>query len=315
MQSMEYGFCCPDCSSGLVDAGDEYACPSCGVVREKEVLEPEGPRTPLGHERGGEHLGSYLGSFETTRGERLSGGFLKTNSTYRYLKLISDHGNRQDRSAYACEKLIERVGERLLLPDVVLRQATAVAKKVLPVVRRGRRVSLAAVAAYSLIASCKIEGNTSVSAREIVGAFADQGKKVKTSAIIYLSLEAPVRMSPRRAEEYLSLVLARLSGDARFARGLATAAVPSTAYINSLRTGAAKILGALREDVKAGHRPCALAATSVYTAELMMAQKESRGRRLTQGDVARCGDTAEYTVREQYREIFMPMSESLMTQG
>jgi transcription initiation factor TFIIIB Brf1 subunit/transcription initiation factor TFIIB len=314
MQSLECGFSCPDCSSELVDVGDEYACPSCGVVREKEVLELEGPKSSLGHERGAQHLGSYLGTFETTRAERLSGGFQNTNSNYRYMKLISDYGNHEDRSAYACEKLIERVGEKLLLPEVVLRQAVLLAKKVLPAARQGGRASLAAVAAYSLIASCKIEGNASISEREIIGAYRDLGKKVKASSIIRLSLDAGVKTSPRRAEQYLSMVLARLSGDDRCAKAIGCARVSPTAYLNSLRSEAAKILGVLREDVKAGHRPCALAATSIYTAEVILAGCESRARRLTQGDVARCGDTAEYTVREQYREIFMPLVDALILQ-
>lgn len=304
MQSLEYGEACAECRSLLVDVGDELVCQGCGIVTEKEVLElgaaPRGVRGPPTSQQ----LGSYMGSAEMTRKERRSKGLSEGNSTYAYLKLVSDFAGREDGSANACERMIERVSEKLCFPRVVTTEAASIAKKVLGMERHGKRITIAAVSAYSLIAACKLEGVVSASVAEIIEAYAAMGRRVSSSSIIQLSLESPVKTRARRAEEYLSRVMAKLSMDARLMQQVEGEGIPQQAYFNSLRQEAAEVLAGAEGDRKVGHRPCALAATAVYAAEVVLAEREGRKRRLTQKLLAECGDTAEYTVREQYREIF-----------
>jgi transcription initiation factor TFIIIB Brf1 subunit/transcription initiation factor TFIIB len=311
MQSLDYGSRCPDCLAEMVDVGDEFVCPVCGVVGEKEVLEFRGLGNPVTSDFTGQSLGSYLGSAEVTLRERRSKGFSKANSSYRYLKALSDFGGREDGPLYSCAKMIERTSERLSLPKIVGRQAITIAKKVLRSAKRDRRVTLAAVSAYSIIASCKIEGVTSVSVREIVQAHAELGRRVKASSIIQLSLDSPIKTSARRPEEYLTRTLAKLSSSEKLVRELQAEGVSRTVYFNSLRETAGEILALVGRDSMDGHRPCALAATAIYSAERVLANREFRSGRMTQRDLATCGDTAEYTIREQYREMFMGAVEKM----
>jgi transcription initiation factor TFIIIB Brf1 subunit/transcription initiation factor TFIIB len=294
---------CQECTTPLIDVGDELVCPSCGLVKEKSTVDAAGradPKLPL---FGRQPLGSYMGARRITvedRNSRISGN----NTRYERMKMLSDFAARE--GSYAdCGRLIERVGEKLFLPRVVILQAASLAKKVMESPHQ-RRLTVAEVSAYSLVAACKIEGVTSVSIREILEAYAALGRRVSSSAVLRLAFESPVRMYARRPEEYLPRVLARLSMNRRLAGRLARDGVQQSVYLDGLRRMAAGMLGGCDQTALDGKRPCALAAAAVYSAEKAMAALEGRGLRITQRECAECGDAAEYTIREQCATVFAP---------
>ena len=303
---------CQDCASPLLDMADELVCQGCGLVKEKAVMDVRrvaDRKLPL---FGRQPLGSFMGrrkaSLEEMR-SRLSGN----NTSYLKMKRLSDHAARE--GSYAdCGRLIERVGERLFLPRVAVLQAAALAKGVMAAHHR-RRITVAEASAYSLVAACKIEGVTSVSIREVLGAFADFGKNVTSSAIFMLTVESPVRTFPRRPEEYLPRVIAKLSMNERLAGRLAKCGAPRAAYMDSLRRLAGEIMEECDRTALDGKRPCAVAASAVYSAEVVLAFRESRRPRVTQRDCAACGDASEYTVREQCSSIFSPVVAKLRSQA
>ena len=295
----------------MVDAGDEFVCPMCGIVKEKEVFENHGRASPR-FEFGNQVLGSYMGSKLTTNEERRSKGFSKANSTYRYLKVVSDFAGREDGADYACFRMIRRVCEKLYLPDFVVQQASNVARKMLATKHHDRRVTIASVSAYSVIVACKVESVTSVSVREIVDAHTALGRRVRVSSIIQLSLMSSIKTVPRRPEEYVSKILAKLSLNERMSQTLVREGIPKTVFLNSLRSTALEVLARLDGSITAGRRPCALAASAVYAAEVLLSRRELRKRWITQRDLAECGDSAEYTIRGQVSEIFMPAVERLV---
>ncbi len=307
MQSCDISAACSDCSGRLVDAGDELVCQECGVVREKQVIEVrQGPvRAPVAIDFTGQALGGYMGAVDVTNRDRFSKGFSHTRSKYEYLKMVSDYADREDGAVYTCARMIERVCEKLGLPTVVMSEAIHLAKKILSSEARKRSVTLATVSAYALIASCKIEGITSANVKDIVRAHQALGRRVKSSSLIQLSLDSPVRVPARGPEEYLGRVTARLASNPRLVKRISDEGDSPTSYFNSLRVVAKEILGSASWSSKVGRSPCSLAATAVYGAELLLATRARRGKRITQREVAACGDTAEYTVREQYREVFM----------
>jgi transcription initiation factor TFIIIB Brf1 subunit/transcription initiation factor TFIIB len=148
-----------------------------------------------------------------------------------------------------------------------------------------------------------------VSVREIIRAHSDLGKRVSASSFIQLSLESPIRTVARTPTDYLSRVLARLSTSDEFQRKVGCDGVSQTGYSNSLRETAKELLKGVGAEETAGRRPCTLAASAVYSAETVLAQKEHRKKRLTQRLIAECGDAAEYTIREQCARIFVPAVE------
>jgi hypothetical protein len=102
-----------------------------------------------------------------------------------------------------------------------------------------------------------------------------------------------------RAEEHLGRVAARLS------ETLPRLGAPP-GYQYRLLHLARRALATLDSSVRGGHSPCALAATSFYAAEIAVSQSESRKRLFTQREAANCVNVAEYTVREQFCELFRP---------
>lgn len=304
---------CLDCSLPLLDVGDELVCPGCGLVREKSILEatqPPSGKLPL---FGRLPLGSYMGTRGITaeeRSSRVSGD----STSYERMKLISDFSQREGSTA-ECGRLVERVGEKLFLPRVVILQAANISKKVLEFPHPKRRLTVSEVSAFALVSACKIEGATSVSIREILDAFADLGKKVSSSSIFKLSFESPVRTVARRPEDYVPRVVAKLSMNRRLAARLGKDGVQATEYLALLRTLAAEMIAGCEQTTLAGKRPCALAASAVYSAEALLATYEGRRPRITQKESAECGDTAEYTVREHCSTIFKPVMKRVSLSG
>jgi transcription initiation factor TFIIIB Brf1 subunit/transcription initiation factor TFIIB len=253
-----------------------------------------------------------MGSKEITADERQSKGVGGNGSTYEYLKVVSDSAGRNEGTPAICARMIERIGEKLLLPKVVRLEAQSIAKKVLALPHPHRRLATAAVSAYALIAACKLEFVTSVSVREIVEAHVALGRQVSSSSIIKLTLDSPIKTYARRPEDYLTRIVARLNMNRKLLEQLAKDGVRQTEYANCLRETASELLESISQDSRAGRRPCALAGSAVYSAELVISRVESRKRRLTQRELAECGDTAEYTVREQCANVFAPAVEELV---
>jgi transcription initiation factor TFIIIB Brf1 subunit/transcription initiation factor TFIIB len=299
---------CEECLGEIVDTGDELVCRSCGVVTEKEVLEAWGKqRAPQAIDYTAQALGGYLGSLEHGYEERFSRAFSRTSSNFEYLKLISDYSGREDSTIYACVKMIERVCEKLSMPSMIVGQAVVIAKKLFVVKRQRNDITSAAVSAYAIITASKIGQVTSVGVKEIIEAHRLMGRRVKMSALIQLSLNSPIKMLPRKPEDYVGRVIARLSSKGSLAEDLASRGINGVVYLNALRVAAKEALAAVEQPTRGGHSPCTLAATAVYAGEVSLAKKESRKRLLSQKDVAESVDVAEYTVREQYGEIFRPM--------
>ena len=309
MQTFDFETSCPECSKRLLDAGDELVCPGCGITREKQVVEhPVGgklkPRDSVRLS-----LGSYMGPLSASPGDRTAKGITGLDAGYEYLKTVSDFAGRDEGSAIACARLIERVGEKLTLPTPVQLEAAAMASRVLATVRSSRRITVAAASAYSLMAACRVAGVVAVSPREIIGAHLALGRRVSSSAVIQLALESPIRTFARGAEEYILRVLARLSTNPRLLERLAREEVPVATYLGALRDCGSELLRLADRTEMSGKRPCALAASALYSAEAVLSICEGRGKRVTQRELAESGDTSEYTVREQCATIFSPTVE------
>lgn len=305
MQAIEVEIC-SECSGAFVDAGDELVCPKCGVVQEKPMVEP-----PLGKGLGVRNLLKYpLGSRIGTKGlgREMSRAAISSGDrgAYERMKVIEASVNNEGGIAIECDKVIVRVSEKLFLPPFIALEAMSISRKVISASASGRRMMVAEVSAYSLVAACKIEGITTASIREILRAYASLGRRVTSSSLNKLTLDSPVRTFAKKPEEYLTRVLAKLMMNRRLEGRLERERVSATEYSNSLREAALRALGSADKFEMSGKRPCALAASAVFSAEVALSLHESRSRRFTQKDVAECGDASEYTVREQCATIFAP---------
>jgi transcription initiation factor TFIIIB Brf1 subunit/transcription initiation factor TFIIB len=315
MQALDSDMLCPECSKRFFDAGDELVCPGCGVVSEKQVIDVPLTARPRPRDAVRPPLGSYMGPRHASAGERTARGITGEEDGYGYLKAVSDFAGRREGAAVGCAKLIERVGEKLGLPHAVLLEAASTASRVLATVRRTtRRTAIAPVSAYSLISACRTAGVTAVSPREILAAHMALGRRVSSSSVIQLAIESPVRSYASGPNEYLSRVIGRLLANQRLSERLTKDGVHMAGYLVALRECTEKILALAERTEMSGKRPCALAAAAVYSAETVLSAREGRERRLTQRELAQCGDTSEYTVRDQCAVIFLPVVRKLVAQ-
>jgi transcription initiation factor TFIIIB Brf1 subunit/transcription initiation factor TFIIB len=303
---------CAECAGEILDLGDEMVCRTCGVVSGKEVVETRVGKALQAIDFTGQALGGYLGPPEPGFKERFSRGFSSSPSTFRYLKLISDYSGREDSTVYGCAKLIERVSEKLFLPRIVVGQAVTISKALFGPKSMRKELSSAAVSAYSIVTACKMLGVGSVSVREVVEAHRLLGRRVKMSSLIQLSIDSPFKTRPRRPEDYVNRIIARLESLPGASRSLRGGGLDPTTYFASLRMAAFEELASVREAERGGHSPCSLAATAVYSAESGLAARSFRRRLLTQRDIAESGGVAEYTVRELYGRLFrQPIRQAL----
>lgn len=298
---------CAECAGEVVDVGDEYVCRACGVVASKEVVEIGAARPTGAADYTGQALGGYLGPLECGPRERRIRGLSSSQSTFGYLKLISDFAGREDSTSYACVKLIERVCEKLALPAVVADQAMAIAKKLYSLDGGKACANSAAVSAYAIITACKIVRVTTAGVKEVVEAHRLLGRRVRFASLVKLSLASPYKTGARRAEDYVSRVVARLSSNEQFPRHLRDHGVNPSSYLARAREAAITALSVLENPRRGGHSPVALAATAVYAGEVLLSNLEGRDMLLTQKALSTLAGVAEYTMREQYSELFRPL--------
>src|SRR2546425_1417365 len=304
---------CSECSGQIIDAGDEFVCQSCGMVTAKEVLEGRERKMPQALDYTPHALGGFLGPPEQEYEEQSPPpppAFPDASSSFKYLKMVSDFVGKGESCVYSCAKMIERVCEKLSTPKIVVSQSMVIANKVFEL-RKRNEITVAAISAYSIITACKIEGITSVGVKEVVEAHRALGRRVKATALIQISLDSPIKTRARRAEDYLTRVIAHLSSNSGLRRKLGEHMMSETVYYNKLYKVAREALGIVEREAMGGHSPCGLAASAVYAAEVALAQSDSRIRFLSQREVAECIGVAEYTVREQYGEVFRPVGREL----
>ena len=303
---------CHECSGKVIDGGDELVCTSCGSVARKETIETGEKKVPQAIDYTEHALGSYLGPMDYSYSEMFSKGFSKSSSTFRYLKTVSDYACKESSMVYSCARLVERICEKLLIPKAVIGQAMNIARRVIEA-RNGRgEYNSASISAFSIITACKIQGITNSGVREIVEAHRALGHRVKTSTLIQMSIESPIKSRPRKPEQYLGRVVARLPSNTSLRASLREFGYNEVLYYHSLLETAKKVLSMIDEGVRGGHNPCALAASSIYAAEVLLCKIDSRRKFMSQKDVAACIDVAEYTVREQYGELFRPRADEIL---
>ena len=140
---------CPECRGHLVEAGEELACTSCGLVAKTERRSVEA----YTGDGAGQRLGSYIG----TKQDQNSHADFNGTSTIGYAKLISDNMG-VDSAAWNCANIVRRVAEKLSLPAFATENAVAISERMLVDSRNGllgsKRTSVPAISAYSILSAC-----------------------------------------------------------------------------------------------------------------------------------------------------------------
>ena len=278
---------CPECRGHLVEAGEEVACTSCGLVAKTERRSVEA-YTGNG---AGQRLGSYIG----TKEDQNSHADFNGTSTIGYAKLISDNMG-VDSAAWNCANIVRRVAEKLSLPAFATENAVAVSEKMLADSRNGllgsKRTSVPAISAYSILSACRTAGLDHIGSRSVIRAHNDLGHKVTKSALLHLGTESAVPLRPADPAALLRTVMNGLESSDGVLRRLRKKGVESGPYFRRLLQASQTVLETMRA-MREGCNPRTIAAGSVY-----LASRGVEPKAVTQREVAEIAGMAEYTVRE-----------------
>ncbi|MDG7012416.1 MAG: hypothetical protein JRN17_04935 [Nitrososphaerota archaeon] len=279
---------CPECRGHLVEAGEEWACTSCGLVAKTEKTSTE--VTGAGR-TASRRLGSYMG----TRHDQNSGADFNGTSTVGFAKLLSDNMG-VDQVAWNCAAMIRRVTEKLSLPAFATENAVAVSERMLADSRNGqlgkKRTSIPAISAYSILSACRTAGLDHVGSKSVIRAHNDMGHKVTKSALLRLGTESPVPLRPADPAALLRTILGGLESNEAVLKRLKKRGAEPGPYFRKILQASQTVLASLREKGE-GRNPRTIAAVSVYLASQAVAP-----RAVTQREVAEVAGVAEYTVRD-----------------
>ena len=279
---------CPECRGHLVEAGEEWACTSCGLVAKTEKRTFEA--TYAGNSTG-QRLGSYIG----TKEDQNSHADFNGTSTIGYAKLVSDNMG-VDSAAWNCANMVRRVAEKLSLPAFATENAVAVSERMLAESRNGRlgsrRTSIPAISAYSILSACRTAGLDHIGSRSVIRAHNDLGHKVTRSALLHLGTESGVPLRPADPAALLRTVMNGLESNESILQKLRKKGTEPGPYFRRLLQASQTVLEAMRT-MREGCNPRTIAAGSVY-----LASRGVEPRAVTQREVAEIAGMAEYTVRE-----------------
>jgi transcription initiation factor TFIIIB Brf1 subunit/transcription initiation factor TFIIB len=279
---------CPECRGHLVEAGEEWACTSCGLVAKTEKTSTEVVRA-------GRNTSQRLGSYMGTRDDENSHADFNGASTVGFAKVLSDNMG-VDSAAWNCANMVRRVSEKLSLPSFATENAVAVSEKMLADSRNGRlgkrRTSISAISAYSILSTCRTAGLDHISSKSVIQAHNDMGHRVTKSALLQIGTESPVPLRPADPAALLGSVLGGLEFNEAVLKRLKKRGAEPGPYFRRLLQASQTVLASLREKGE-GRNPRTIAAVSVYVAAQAVAP-----RAVMQREVAEIAGVAEYTVRE-----------------
>ena len=310
---------CPLCSSKLLLVEDELVCESCGYVIQGSVQAPK-PVEEMSSLNAklfaSYELGSYVGPPELDSKDTACSGIGGGQLNIKYLKMISDYGLRSSRNydEYSCMRIISRISGKLELPEVVSVHALGLSRRFLDVKGTVKGVSIPTICLYSLIVSCKKFYVNKVNTKKLIQIFRTYGYRVSLSSLIKMSVAVNVPLTPKLSEDYLLTIIPAVSSNPIVKERIGRHYSSPVEYERQLYRTVISILAYIDKYKKGGHNPYALAATSVYAGEMALSKIEKRQPIFSQHIVSQSVDVAEYTIREQYGELFRDAVLSFISQ-
>ncbi|MGQ9780836.1 MAG: hypothetical protein ACUVQ8_01070 [Nitrososphaeria archaeon] len=306
---MEKGRLCPLCNSRLLLVEDELVCQSCGYVLQDDIQVSRLAREvsySSGKLISSHELGSYVGPPKIDSGDNTFQGIGGGQLNIRYLKMVSDYGFRSSKNyeEYSCMRIISRISDKLELPEAVSLYALDLSRNFLDVRLKVKGISIPAVCLYSLMVSCKKFYINRVNTKKLIRIFKELGYRVSLSSIIRISIVVDVPLAPKPSEDYLLTMIPAVTSNPIVNEKIKRYYSSPVEYERKLYRTIISVLAYIEKYKKGGHNPYALAATSVYAGEIALSKIERRQPLFSQHIVSQSVDVAEYTIREQYGELF-----------
>ncbi len=320
---MEKTSICSECGGKIVVApSGERVCSSCGLVYPQDNLEfleyveryhgdvdPEA-FLPMSV-RGQNPLGTLIGLprkflFTDASGRRLNP---RLQALFRRLKILHEYspGLTKLEGKRRALRLLRKVVGILKLPPEICQDAMKIYDQLLSITPSTSYVILAAT---SLLLACRIKGNRApVTLQEIAEALQILGHRIAPRTIVRMAALAISRgnvnaPSTRRSEDYVDKMVKQLAESPMLLLRMSKAGVKSNGYLDELKRVALQLLAKAPERAKSGKNPYTLAASAIYAADKVLAQRDGRDPVITQALLSKTLKIAEYTVREHWIKIF-----------
>jgi len=328
---LESPFTCSECGGRIVVApSGERVCSSCGLVYPQDNLEfleyveryhgdvdPES-FLPMSV-RGQNPLGTLIGLpgkffFTDASGRKLNP---RLQALFRRLKVLHEYspGLAKLEGRRRALRLLRKVVEILKLPPEICQDALKIYDQLLGIMPSTNYVILTAT---SLLLACRIKGSKApVTLQEIAEALQVLGHRVAPRTIVKMAafavshgkISAP---NMRRSEDYIDKMVKQLAEAPMLLLRMSKAGVKSRGYLDELKKIALQLLAKTPERAKSGKNPYTLAASAIYAADRVLAQRENREPVITQALLSKTLKIAEYTVREHWVKIFSHTASELV---
>jgi len=131
---------------------------------------------------------------------------------------------------------------------------------------------------------------------------------------VRVSTAVNVPLPSKLSEDYLLTIIPTVVSNPIVKERIKKYYLSSVEYERKLYRTIISILAYIDKYRKGGHNPYTLAATSVYAGEIALSRIERRQPIFSQHIVSRSVDVAEYTIREQYGELFRSAVQSFLSQ-
>jgi transcription initiation factor TFIIIB Brf1 subunit/transcription initiation factor TFIIB len=290
---------CPLCNGRLICVDDELVCQSCGYVLQETLATPAVTGQKILYE-----LGSQM-DFKGLNGDGKFSG-IGESSSIRYYKRLSEHWLKTSKESeeYYCMKVISRVCEKLSIPENVALYAFELSKNILSKKEGFGDISVPTVCLYTLIVSCKRAKISRISIKRLFKTFKTLGYRVSLASLAKVSCISNMAIEPKPVEEYLTTVIPAIISHPMVSERLKGHYLSPVDYERKLYRATVAVLSYVDRIRRGGHNPYAVATTAVYAGEIVLSKVEGRRPLFSQRMVSECVEVAEYTVREQYSELF-----------
>ncbi len=291
---------CPLCNSRLVLVDDELVCESCGyVAQDTNIISSE-----FGQKKTSYELGSQIGFKNQYLQENFSR--IGESSSLKYYRMLSERWLKTEREneEYYCMKVISRVCEKLAIPENVAVYAFEFSKRLLSKRLEHEGVTVPIVCLYALMISCKKSKIDRITMKKLFRTFRTLGYRVSLAALAKVSCLTNTAIEPKPVEEYLTTIIPSIATNPVVLERAKKYYLSPVEYERKLYRTTIAILSHVDKYRRGGHNPYALATTAAYAGEITISKIEHRPPLFSQRIISESVDVAEYTIREQYSELF-----------
>ncbi|MCX8188527.1 MAG: hypothetical protein N3F64_02350 [Nitrososphaeria archaeon] len=290
---------CPLCNSKLILVDNELVCETCGYVSQDIQIASSEFEQKIFYE-----LGSHIGFKNLYSQENISR--IGESSSPKYYRMLSERWLKtsKENEEYYCMKVISRVCEKLTIPENVAAYAFEFSKRILSKKLEHEGITIPIICLYSLMISCKKSKIDRITMRKLFKTFRTLGYRVSLAALAKVSCLANMALEPKPVEEYLTTIIPSITAHPVVLEKVKKYYLSPVEYERKLYRTTIAILSYVDKYRRGGHNPYALASTATYAGEIALSKIEHRQPLFSQRIISESVDIAEYTVREQYSELF-----------